>query len=212
MALPYVHRVTSALVMAEVFIGVEGGFMHGPLDDDIILITDSYGRARLMYAAAFVLEYEEASEVPEPTTIDLFRDVCQFHEKFGLGYAGDPRPLPDEVLELRLKLHNEECNEYVDASAALESIDHYANPKEAYVEYMAEALDAMVDLVYVALGTAALHGFDFNTAWRRVHSANMRKVRAERAEQSKRGSSFDVVKPAGWVAPDHRDLVGSYRP
>lgn len=50
-------------------------------------------------------------------------------------------------------------------------------------------------------------GFNFREAWRRVHEANMGKVRARRAQDSTRGSVFDVVKPPGWVAPDLSDLV-----
>lgn len=55
---------------------------------------------------------------------------------------------------------------------------------------------------------AFLCGLDFVTAWQRVHDANMRKKRAEKESDSKRGSRFDVIKPEGWVAPDLRDLVG----
>jgi predicted HAD superfamily Cof-like phosphohydrolase len=68
-------------------------------------------------------------------------------------------------------------------------------------------LDALVDLVYVALGTAHMQGFDFNEAWRRVHDANMQKVRAQNADESKRGSALDVVKPEGWKPADLSDLV-----
>ena len=67
-----------------------------------------------------------------------------------------------------------------------------------------KVLDALVDLVYVALGTAYLHGFGpqkFNEAWRRVHEKNMEKIRAPSADHSKRGSAFDVIKPAGWTPP-----------
>jgi hypothetical protein len=35
----------------------------------------------------------------------------------------------------------------------------------------------------------------------------MKKVRALRAVDSQRGSTYDVVKPSGWVAPDLSDLV-----
>jgi predicted HAD superfamily Cof-like phosphohydrolase len=37
--------------------------------------------------------------------------------------------------------------------------------------------------------------------WTDVQRANMSKVRAEKASDSKRGSQWDVVKPAGWVPP-----------
>jgi predicted HAD superfamily Cof-like phosphohydrolase len=75
---------------------------------------------------------------------------------------------------------------------------------------LVDQLDALVDLAYVVLGTAYLHGFRFNEAWRRVHAANMAKVRAERAEQSARGSTFDVVKPPGWKPADLSDLVAPW--
>lgn len=45
-------------------------------------------------------------------------------------------------------------------------------------------------------------GLPFNDVWDLVHRANMQKVRAKRAEESKRGSRFDVIKPPGWEAPD----------
>ena len=66
---------------------------------------------------------------------------------------------------------------------------------------------ALVDLVYVAIGTAHLHGFDFEEAWRRVHHANMQKIRTPNAEASTRGSKHDVIKPEGWEPPSHTDLV-----
>jgi len=123
---------------------------------------------------------------------DLYKDIQQFHAKFGLEGPDSPFLLPKELLEFRVKFMMEELNEYVEA--------HDKGDK-------AKALDALVDLVYVVLGTSYLHGFDFNEAWRRVHDANMQKVRAKRAEDSKRGSIFDVVKPEGWTAPDLSDLV-----
>jgi predicted HAD superfamily Cof-like phosphohydrolase len=72
---------------------------------------------------------------------------------------------------------------------------------------MEQQLDALVDLVYVALGTAVMQGFDFEEAWRRVHAANMLKTKYSRANPGKRKSSFDVVKPIGWIRPNLSDLV-----
>jgi hypothetical protein len=40
-----------------------------------------------------------------------------------------------------------------------------------------------------------------------VHEANMKKVRALRPEDSKRGSIYDIVKPVGFVAPTLTDLI-----
>jgi hypothetical protein len=38
----------------------------------------------------------------------------------------------------------------------------------------------------------------------------MAKVRAPSASASKRGNAHDVVKPPGWTAPDHTDLVADH--
>lgn len=141
-----------------------------------------------------------------PQVFDPMRDVEEFHRKFGLTYHGPPRALTGELGAFRRQFLSEENEEYADSSKFLE--DHLQESDDASVTYELEKqLDALVDLVYVAIGTAYLHGFNFREAWRRVQTANMAKVRAERAEDSKRGTTFDVIKPKGWVAPNHSDLV-----
>ena len=91
---------------------------------------------------------------------DFVKDIADFHEKFGLEYNGPPRKLPADVSAFRRLFLQEELDEY---GASVSKVGQ---------------LDSLVDLVYVALGTAYLHGFDFAEAWRRVHIANMKKVRA----------------------------------
>jgi len=124
--------------------------------------------------------------------MDLFALIKEFHTKFRLEYNDKPRALPKDLGYFRTEFMDEELSEYVYAT----NIDD----KE-------KQLDALVDLVYVAVGTAYLHGFDFNEAFRRVHEANMKKVRAVDVKDSKRRSTYDVVKPEGWTAPDLSDLV-----
>lgn len=150
--------------------------------------------------------------------IDVVTDVADFHRKYGLEYAGQPRALLGELGEFRKKFLEEELREYkkdmyrasyyVGLWEAQRGVDKA--PPFLVASHLEGMLDALVDLVYVAVGTAHLHGFDFAEAWRRVHSANMMKVRAERASDSKRGTTFDVVKPPGWVAPSHLDLVTNH--
>jgi len=71
-----------------------------------------------------------------------------------------------------------------------------------------EALDALIDLVYVALGAAYAHGFrGFNCGFSRVHAANMKKVRCLDSCGSKRNSTLDFIKPTGWRKPFLKDLV-----
>ena len=128
----------------------------------------------------------------ENKPIDFWKDIKDFHEKFGLKYEGKPRTLPNELRVFRIDFMDEEISEYAMASAQKDLHDQ---------------LDALVDLVYVALGTATLHGFNFPEAWRRVHEANMKKVRATDIKDSKRRSIYDVIKPLGWEPPDLSDLV-----
>src|SRR5690348_11381567 len=138
--------------------------------------------------------------------VDVVGDVEAFHEKFGLRYQGKPRVLPKDLADFRLKFHKEELEEYKKHHYRAE-YDVQFRPGCDVVGHLEEMLDACVDLVYVVVGTSDYHGFNFREAWRRVHAANMQKVRAERAEDSKRGSLYDVVKPPGWQAPNHHDLV-----
>ena len=85
--------------------------------------------------------------------------------------------------------------------------------KEKGKAAQAKALDALVDLVYVALGTAHIQNFDFEAAWKRVHEANMQKVLAKDLPTYVQGkawrdkSPMDVVKPHGWIAPSLEDLL-----
>lgn len=141
------------------------------------------------------------------TVCDPVTDIEQFHTKFGLAYSGKPQALTGELAAFRIKFLKEEIEEYekesLEAQLLLSQPLHGAGIPQK-LELM---LDALVDEVYVAIGTAYLQGFNFREAWRRVHAANMLKVRAERAEQSKRGTTFDVIKPEGWKAPSHLDLV-----
>jgi predicted HAD superfamily Cof-like phosphohydrolase len=119
----------------------------------------------------------------------MYQDLVAFHEKFKLAYNGPPRHLPPELEEFRSEFLEEELLEYQQS------------------QNLMDKLDALVDLVYVAIGNAYLHGFPFDVAWRRVHAANMQKVRASSAEDSKRNSAHDVIKPIGWQPPDLSDLV-----
>lgn len=116
-------------------------------------------------------------------------DVAEFHAKFGLAYDGPPRVLDDEMQILRDTQLDEELTEYAEAP------DDEAR------------FDALIDLVYFAIGTCVLRGWDFREGWRRVHARNMLKERAKSASDSKRGSQFDVVKPPGWIPADLSDLV-----
>lgn len=138
--------------------------------------------------------------------MDFCKDITAFHTRFKVDYTGPPRPLKSRLHQFRAVFLAEELHEYNLAYIPVLETE-YTGDRDVLLKALADQLDALVDLVYVALGTAHLHGFDFDEAWARVHEANMLKQGVERAADSKRGSSFDVIKPRGWVAPDLRDLV-----
>ncbi len=120
--------------------------------------------------------------------------VRAFQIRFGQAYNGPPRELPASVASLRMKLIKEEAQELVD------SIDRGE---------LHEQLDALVDLLYVTIGTANAMGFMdvIDEAFVRVHHANMQKQLVASRQESKRDSQWDIVKPEGWRKPNLEDLT-----
>ena len=143
----------------------------------------------------------------------LFEDITEFHKKFGLEPPSpETHVLPSDLLAFRVKFIIEELKEYcsamgVDWWATSTEDAHGVSVNSRYFPDMENVLDALVDLTYVVLGLAYVHGFKFNEAWDRVHAANMTKVRAQRTEDSARGGTWDVVKPPDFKRPDLGDLL-----
>lgn len=142
-----------------------------------------------------------------------FDDVGRFHTKFNLPVSqGKPIEVPEELLLFRLKFMLEELLEFTEAVGYElywdEVYGHQFIQNEPAVEVdHAKAFDALIDEVYVVLGTAHLFGYPWQEGWAEVQAANMAKARATDDSQSERGGSFDVIKPPGWVAPDIAGLL-----
>lgn len=146
------------------------------------------------------------------TAFDPVRDIEDFHKKYGQEYNGLPRALPEDLAQFREDFIQEEKDEYSRharfAQAELSGTRFESFDNANFVDHLEEMLDALVDMTYVVLGTAHLHGFNFREAWKRVHAANMKKIRTSKTQRGKRGESkYDVIKPQGWLAPRHTDLV-----
>ncbi len=100
-----------------------------------------------------------------------------------------------KLLEKRGNHLKEELQEYVNA---ISSQDLHGT------------VDALVDLVYVALGTARMLGLresQWNTCFDRVHDANMQKYVDDSDDSHKVG----VKKPLGWQAPNFDDIMGELK-
>lgn len=126
-------------------------------------------------------------------------DVWAFHTKFGVPAPETPQLMSAEDFDFRFKFLQEELKELHDAYSEQD---------------LAKAADALIDLVYVALGTAIWMGLPWQLLWDEVQAANMAKTRAPSASASLdstgRGHQFDVIKPAGWTPPRIEEALAAY--
>lgn len=114
--------------------------------------------------------------------MDMFQDVKLFTHSMSLPTAHEATLLPREVMTLRLVYMLEELAEFGQCHRAGD---------------LPGSADALVDLVYFALGTAVQMGLPWNDIWNIVHRANMNK----RPGYDKYGNLAGVVKPDGWMSP-----------
>lgn len=119
-------------------------------------------------------------------------DIYQFHTKFDLPIGINPAFANHQDMLYRLCFLSEELNETMRA---------YAN------DDLEEFFDGLIDLVYVAIGTAVWCGLPWKQGWDAVHAANMTKIKTARAEDSKRKHVHDVVKPEGWQKANLKQIL-----
>lgn len=151
-----------------------------------------------------------------------FEDVGEFHERFEVPHLGEgkaPHALVADQFAYRFKFMLEELAEYAeahDAPGIAVAVRELRERIDAHVEVyppnpnrvnLAAALDALVDLGYVALGTAHFHHFPYDAAWAEVQRANMTK---ERGPTAKRGHALDVRKPIGFNPPNIDKVITDY--
>lgn len=135
-------------------------------------------------------------------------DVRVFSQKFGFITADTPGHLAKHKLKERCECMMEELKEFADACGLEYGYDEASSsykfsPMDPDQNLAAQA-DALVDLVYFALGTAVMLGLPWQQLWDDVHRANMSKVRGIKPT---RGHAADVVKPDGWVGPRTEEIL-----
>jgi len=151
---------------------------------------------------------QEPKETPDLSR--MFSDVKEFNDRYGLAYFGPPRALQNGIGRMRATMIREETKEYLgnhEEALAESCLGPEDFQPDEYRRLLTECLDGLVDIVYATMVTADQHGFDFDTAWARVHAANMSKRRSESRNPTDRGGQYDIVKPEGWQSPDLSDLV-----
>ena len=123
---------------------------------------------------------------------NLVKDVYQFNQEIiGTEKPNNPQILNRERLLFALTAMYEELNEFTVANNC---------------NNVGEALDAMIDLIYFALGRCYEMGISeeqFNKCWQMVQEKNMAKKRGTK----NRGTSQDAMKPEGWQAADLSEVL-----
>ncbi len=125
----------------------------------------------------------------------MVEDVRDFHRKFGQTIGEKPSlPLPDSsLMKFRLALIEEEYQEM------WEALGH--GPDK--VQDFPKAVDGVLDLVWVLLGTLVSFGVDPRPAWNEIAKTNMAKEGGALRGDGK------ILKPQGWVPPDIETAIKS---
>lgn len=123
-------------------------------------------------------------------------DVTRFHLAMGLPVANEVTIISKKEFDDRVKFLKEELQELEDAAAEL-----YDNPASPWPHQtsLGHIFDALIDLTYVAIGTAVQMGFPWQEGWDLVQDANMKKLPGE---DDGKGHKLGIRKPEGWRPPD----------
>ena len=119
---------------------------------------------------------------------------------------------PEYILQIPLTL-NDTTSYYYDVingevNEIKKHIDEYRN-HTSIDEITAPLLAITARVKYIAK-TLGITAELWNELWNDVQRANMSKIRATNANQSKRGSSYDIIKPHDWQPPKTQDIVNKH--
>lgn len=117
-----------------------------------------------------------------------YEDVKNMYEKFGFTLNNEPVKVDHKLMTQRVAMMQEELDELDEA---------------VFVDDFPDQVDALIDLVYFALGTAAIMGIPWQELWDDVHRANMTKE----IGVTKRGITQDLRKPEGWKGPKTLEIL-----
>lgn len=124
---------------------------------------------------------------------DWPKDIHDMHTKYGVRDAVQKfdSVMLRTFLRFRLDFLHEELGETEKASQTGIPLDSE------------EVVDGLIDLCVVAIGTLDALGVDPYKAWDEVHKANMSKEVGVKESRPNPLGLPDLVKPEGWVGPDH---------
>ena len=116
----------------------------------------------------------------------LIQDLSAFHNACDVQqWFKDLKDIPEDIYQLRLRLLEEEFNEFKKAHEDRDKV---------------EMADALADMIYIAVGTANVMNIPLDKVWAEVQRSNMAKVDPETGKVKKREDG-KVLKPEGWTPP-----------
>lgn len=140
------------------------------------------------------LDAQEYHSLMNTWSTNIFDDTMAFQQKYGLWRKDQFGILPEEEMKVKIGHLYEELAE----------IDKAHKEGNIY-----EISDGLTDLIYVASGLLNLMNMPAQALWNDVQARNMQKIRATKDNVGKRGSTFDVIKPEGWLPPRTKDIIDS---
>ena len=122
-------------------------------------------------------------------------DIAMMHEKYGVHPVVEKMNADTlkQFLEFRVRFLEEELTELKNATNA------------------DDAVDALIDLCVVAIGTLDGFGVDSHKAWDAVLIANMNKEVGIKESRPNPLGLPDLIKPTDWVAPSHANNEGKLK-
>lgn len=135
---------------------------------------------------------------------NFVKDIANMHSKFNVNEV--IRGLDQEklrwFLEFRARFLQEELDEL---QKALSDFDAFQIDGAKAAD---DTVDALIDLIVVAIGTLDAFDIDSVKAWNRVHEKNMQKEVGVKESRPNPLGLPDLVKSKDWTPPCHRDNLG----
>ena len=117
--------------------------------------------------------------------------VFNDQKKFMIAIDQTVGDLNYEQFNLYLKLITEEYDELQVAAANKDRV---------------ETVDALLDIIVVAIGALHSVGVDVDGAWKEVSASNLAKINPRTGRVQKREDG-KVIKPEGWQPPDIKKYI-----
>jgi predicted HAD superfamily Cof-like phosphohydrolase len=125
----------------------------------------------------------------------LIKDLIAFHKACDVKqWFKNLKDIPDDIYELRLRLLEEEFEEFKEAHKNKDKV---------------EMADALADMIYIAVGTANVMNIPLDKVWAEVQRSNMDKVDPETGKVKKREDG-KVLKPEGWQGPKVKEVIDEH--